>query len=128
MAEPISGNVVAAALEPIAGPVSIDGLTRLSGGASRETWAFDAIAADGTRSELVLRRDPPGRPGEPGAMGREATAIRAAAAAGLAVPEVLVVAEDPAVFGTAGMVMRRIAGQTIARRILRDDDFAAARA
>jgi aminoglycoside phosphotransferase (APT) family kinase protein len=121
-------DALAAALRPSLGPVTVGELARLSGGASRQTWAFDATGADGTRSELVLRRDPPGRPGEPGATGREAAAIRAAAAAGLAVPEVLVVAEDEAAFGTPGMVMRRVAGQTIARRILRDEEFAAARA
>jgi aminoglycoside phosphotransferase (APT) family kinase protein len=127
MAESVDGNVVAAALGPLLGAVTIEGLARLTGGASRETWAFDAVGADGTRTELILRRDPPGRPGEPDAMAREAAAISAAAAAGLAVPQVLMVSQDPAVFGTAGLVMRRVAGQTIARRILRDDQFAAAR-
>ena len=34
---------LAAALEPVLGaPVEIDGLQRLTGGASRETWAFRA--------------------------------------------------------------------------------------
>jgi aminoglycoside phosphotransferase (APT) family kinase protein len=122
------GNGLARALGPVVGPVSIEGLTRLSGGASRETWAFDAVARDGTRTELVLRRDPPGRPSEPGAMAREAAAIGAAAAAGLAAPEVLLVSEDVAQTGAAGMVMRRVAGETIARRILRDEEYTAARA
>ncbi len=121
------GNALARALRPFIGPTSIERLTRLSGGASRETWAFDAVAADGARTELVLRRDPPGRPSEPGALAREATAIGAAAAAGLAAPAVLVVSEDPADLGAAGMVMRRVAGETIARRILRDGQYADAR-
>ena len=38
-------------------PVNVDGLRRLSGGASRETWSFDAVAADGTRHGMVLRRE-----------------------------------------------------------------------
>ncbi len=121
------GNGLAAALRPVLGPLSVAGLTRLSGGASRETWAFDAVAEDGTRTGLVLRRDPPGRPSDPGAMAREAAAIGAASAAGLAAPDVLLVSEDPAVFGGAGMVMRRVDGETIARRILRDERFAPAR-
>jgi aminoglycoside phosphotransferase (APT) family kinase protein len=108
------------------GPVSIEGLARLSGGASRETWSFDAVGPDGGRAELVLRRDPPGRPSEPGALARESTAIGAAASAGLAAPEVLLVSSDGAA-GAAGMVMRRVAGETIARRILRDQQYAAAR-
>jgi aminoglycoside phosphotransferase (APT) family kinase protein len=127
MADALDGNGVAAALAPLLGPVRIEGLGRLSGGASRETWSFDAVRADGCRTELVLRRDPPGRPGEPGAMHREAAAIGLASAAGLAVPEVLLVAEAPSDWDTAGMVMHRVAGQTIARRILRDEEFGTAR-
>jgi aminoglycoside phosphotransferase (APT) family kinase protein len=123
----LDGNGLAQALRPVVGPVSIEGLTRLSGGASRETWAFDAVDQGGSRTELVLRRDPPGRPGEPGTMAREAAAIGVAARAGLAAPQVLLVTEDPAVFGSAGMVMRRVAGETIARRILRDERYAPAR-
>jgi aminoglycoside phosphotransferase (APT) family kinase protein len=119
---------LAAALQDSLGQVSIEGMTRLPGGASRETWAFDAVGADGSRTELVLRRDPPGRPGEPGAMSRESRAISRARAAGLAVPEVLLCTEEPDRWGSAGLVMRRIAGETIARRILRDDAHRRARA
>ena len=36
---------------------TIDGLRRLSGGASRETWSFDALNGSGERIGLVLRRD-----------------------------------------------------------------------
>src|SRR5690242_14142353 len=100
----------------------VEGLERLSGGASRETWAFTA----GGRA-LILRRDPPGRPADFGSMALEAAAIGAAAAAGLAVPE-LVAVDDGAVLGSAGMVMALVEGETLARRILRDADFAGARA
>jgi aminoglycoside phosphotransferase (APT) family kinase protein len=126
-AELMDAGVLAAALRPALGPVTIEGLTRLSGGASRQTWAFDAVAADGSRAELVLRRDPPGRPSEPGAMGREARAITAARAAGLAVPEVLLYTDDGDLWESPGLVMRRVAGETIARRILRDDAYREAR-
>jgi aminoglycoside phosphotransferase (APT) family kinase protein len=112
---------VAAQLRAVLG-APVDRLERLSGGASRETWAFRV----GER-ELILRRDPPGRAGDFGSMGLEAAAIRAAAAAGLAVPEVVVV-DDGEQLGSAGMVMARVDGETVARRILRDDAFAAARA
>jgi aminoglycoside phosphotransferase (APT) family kinase protein len=128
MAALLDRNAVALALRPFVGPVTIEALTKLSGGASRETWAFDAVAADGSRTELILRRDPPGRPGEPGAMAREASAIRLGLAAGLPVPEVLLVDANGHACGTAGLVMRRIPGQTIARRILRDEEFSPARA
>jgi len=119
--------VLAQGLQRRLGPVTIEGLTRLSGGASRETWAFDAIGADGTRAELVLRCDPPGRPSEPGAMGREARAIASADAAGLAVPKVVAWTDGPELWGSPGLVMRRVAGETIARRILRDDGYRQAR-
>ncbi len=36
--------------------------------------------------------------------------------------------DDGALLGTTGLVMRRVPGETIARRILRDDEYAAARA
>jgi aminoglycoside phosphotransferase (APT) family kinase protein len=120
-------RTLAAALRGVLGTVTIEGLTRLSGGASRETWSFDAVGTGGSRTELVLRRDPPGRPSEPGAMSREARVIAAARAAGLAVPEVLLSTDEPGMWGTAGLVMRRIAGETIARRVLRDAAYRQAR-
>jgi aminoglycoside phosphotransferase (APT) family kinase protein len=99
----------------------IEGLTRLSGGASRETWSF---TADGR--PLILRRDPPGRPGTPGSMRREADAMRACVGAGLRAPEV-VMDDDGTLLGTAGLVMQAVPGETLARRILRDDEYARAR-
>lgn len=40
-------------------PVTVDALSRIPGGASRETWKFDALVA-GERRPLILRRDPGG--------------------------------------------------------------------
>jgi aminoglycoside phosphotransferase (APT) family kinase protein len=99
----------------------VEGLERLSGGASRETWAFRA----GGR-ELILRRDPPRRLSEYGSMRLEAAAIRACTGAGLAVPEVVVV-DDGERLGTPGLVMTRVPGETVARRILREPALAPAR-
>jgi aminoglycoside phosphotransferase (APT) family kinase protein len=121
------GDGLAAALAPVLGAqapggrIEIDGLRRLTGGASRETWAFTANG-----QELIVRRDPPGRPNAPGAMRREADAMRACRRAGLRAPEV-VLDDDGTHLGTAGLVMRRVPGETIARRILRDDEYAEAR-
>ena len=36
----------------------MESLTRLSGGASRETWSFDVISPGGTVAPLILKRDP----------------------------------------------------------------------
>ncbi len=126
--EPDLAEQLASALRPLLGPLVVDAPTRMSGGASRETWSFDAVTPDGERHELVLRRDPPGRPSGPGAMGREAAAMRAAAAEGVPVPEVVVVEEHPAPWGGAGVVMRRVGGEALPRRILRDDRYESARA
>ncbi len=115
-------ELLGAALGPVLGaPVEIASLQRLSGGASRETWAFEA----GGR-ELVLRRDPPGRPSPYASMRAEAEAMRACRARGLRVPEVLF-DDDGDALGTPGLVMGRVAGESVARKVLRDDEFAAAR-
>jgi aminoglycoside phosphotransferase (APT) family kinase protein len=96
----------------------VESLRRLSGGASRETWSFDLHRDDGVVEALILRRDPPGAP--KAGMAREAALLTAAAAAGVPVPEVIDSDES-------SIVMRRIDGETIPRRILRDDEYSSAR-
>ncbi len=104
--------------------VTIDQLTRLSGGASRETWSFVMSDGDSERT-LVLRRDPLGAP--PRADRRdEVDLLGRAAKAGVPVPNVLWSAEADEL-GSPGFVMDHVEGETIARRILRDDEYAAAR-
>ncbi len=122
------GHQLAAALSTTLGEVEIRSLRRLTGGASREIWSFDAVDAAGRVHELVLRRDPPSRPGPSGAMTLEAAVIRLAGGAGVPVPEVLVDTDDPEVWGAAGLVMRRLTGEALGKRILRADALAAARA
>ncbi len=107
-------------------PVDIDGLRRLSGGASRETWSFDAVDTDGTRHELVLRRDPSAA-AHGMARATEFDVLRAAGNAGVAVPEVAYLLRPEDELGS-GFVMRRVDGETIPRRILRDDEYDDARA
>jgi aminoglycoside phosphotransferase (APT) family kinase protein len=127
MTEDLDGNELASALGPLVGRgATVEGLTRLSGGASKQTWAFDAVDAGGERTELILRRNAPGRPGEPGDVRREARALSLAHGAGLPVPELLVMSEDDG-WGTPGMIMRRIPGETIARKILREEQYSPAR-
>jgi aminoglycoside phosphotransferase (APT) family kinase protein len=89
-------------------------LERMLGGASRQTWAFSAAGRP-----LVARRDPPGSP-RGGAMAREAALLRAAGRVGVPVPEVVASADDV-------LVMERLRGETIARRILREPAYASAR-
>ncbi|MFN8027781.1 MAG: phosphotransferase family protein [Acidimicrobiia bacterium] len=113
---------LADALAPVVGtPVTIAGLRKLSGGASRETWSF---AANG--EEFILRRDPPGRPSEPGRVQLEVDVMRACNEAGLRAPAV-VADDDGTRFGTKGLVMRRNAGDPSPRKILSAPEFAPAR-
>jgi aminoglycoside phosphotransferase (APT) family kinase protein len=105
--------------------VTISGLRQLSGGASRETWSFDVVRPDGARDRLILRRDPPGSP--KAGMSVEASLLRAARQAGVPVPHVVTADDDPGVLGSPFIVMEHVDGETIPRRILRDEAFAAAR-
>jgi len=57
----------------------------------------------------------------------ESGLLRAAAAAGVPVAPVVAASDDGGVVGTAFLVMGRVEGETIARRLLRDDEFAVAR-
>jgi aminoglycoside phosphotransferase (APT) family kinase protein len=105
--------------------VQIRDLERMSGGASRETWSFDAVV-DGEAVPLILRRAP--RADADGVlMLLEADAMREAARVGVPEPEVLAASSDDAELGAPYVVMRRIEGETIARRILRDEQYSAAR-
>jgi aminoglycoside phosphotransferase (APT) family kinase protein len=106
--------------------VRIEGLRRLSGGASRETWSFDAVPVDGGAARaLVLRRDPGA---DAGLGGRQAEfdLLQAAEPAGVPVPAARFMLESDDELGT-GFVMDRIEGETIPRKILRDDAYAVAR-
>lgn len=100
----------------------VSGLQRLTGGASSETWSFDAVMADGSAVPLILRREPPGLT-RPGSMSNEAHAFQAAARVGVPEPRIVAYDDDPDVLGSPFIVMERIEGETIARRILRDDPY-----
>jgi aminoglycoside phosphotransferase (APT) family kinase protein len=105
--------------------VEIRDLRRLTGGASRETWSFDAVAGDGTVRELILRRDPPAVPGE--GMSIEAMAIRAARAAGVPEPEIIAFSDSSEAVGAPYVIMERVEGEALPRRLLRDEAFAEVR-
>jgi aminoglycoside phosphotransferase (APT) family kinase protein len=117
---------LAGALGRVLGPgLRVEGLRRVSGGASRETWLFDAADPAGARHGLVLRRDPGGHGGQTD-RATEYALLTATAAAGAAVPRPVLLLEPGDDLGT-GFVMERIEGETIPRRILRDSEYDAAR-
>lgn len=109
--------------------VSVIDLKRLSGGASQETWAF-GVTGNGHDRALILRRAPGGvsnaRSSEAIGLAVEATLLSHAAEAGVPVPPVLGVSEAGTTLGQA-FIMDRISGETLGRKILRDEEFAEAR-
>lgn len=117
---------LAVALRRILAPVlggepTIDNLHALTGGASRATWAFDAVLAGQPRS-LILRTGPPDA--VHAGMELEAGAQAAAAAAGAPVPHVLIAADSLAALGSPFLICDAIRGETIVRRIQRQLDAA----
>jgi aminoglycoside phosphotransferase (APT) family kinase protein len=111
-------------------------LGQLSGGASRETWSFNAMLDDGQRIPLILKRDPLIYLDDgsfttvetPLGVGRitEGLLIRLAAKAGTPAPEVpfFLEADDRT---TAGFVSHRLEGEALGSRILRCEQYANAR-
>jgi aminoglycoside phosphotransferase (APT) family kinase protein len=94
----------------------IEELHLIPGGASHETWSFDALRPDGSRRPLIVRRRvrPPVVPPVD-----EAALLRAAAAAGVPVPAVVL--DEPY------LVVERVEGEGNPRRLLRDGAWAAVR-
>ena len=112
-------DVLVERLAAVLGAAEITGLTQLSGGASRNTWRFEA---DGQPLILQCQRE-----GDERDMAVEIAAVRAAAACGVPTATVVRATTDPTEIGVAYMIMTRISGETTARKILRDEQFAGAR-
>ncbi|HEY9452508.1 MAG TPA: phosphotransferase family protein [Bradyrhizobium sp.] len=112
------------------GATGVTGAARLSGGASQETWKFDIVHPDGDVG-AILRRSPPGYAASPSPsrgvdLDGEAVLMQLAHDAGLPSPRVMHVLTPADELGR-GFIMVRVEGETIARKILRDDEFAKAR-
>ncbi len=109
------------------GPGRVANLRRLSGGASRETWSFDLERAEGVAVPLILQRARRGAVGTGPGMQGEAQLLAAARVAGVPVPLVLAAGDGEGTVGAPFVVVERLDGETIPRRILRDPEFASAR-
>src|SRR3984885_12231877 len=109
------------------GATGVAGAVRLSGGASQETWSFDIVHPAGNIG-AILRRAPPDYIALERSAGLnvEATLMQRAFDAGVPSPQVLHVLQPRDELGT-GFIMRRVDGETIPRKILRDARFAEAR-
>jgi aminoglycoside phosphotransferase (APT) family kinase protein len=106
-------------LHEVLGDGDITDLRRLSGGASRETWAFDL---DG--EPLIVQQERASALRTGGGMRSEARLLVAAATAGVPVPRLRYDGSD---HERPFIVMEAVAGETIARKILRDDEWAPVR-
>ncbi|MGW0178402.1 phosphotransferase family protein [Nocardia sp. NPDC003345] len=100
---------------------------RFTGGASREVYAVDACDESGGRLRAVLRRDPPGH-GDPARMRAEAACLRAAADAGVPVPAVLAAGDSAPGIDAPYLLMSRVGGESIPRKLHRDPEFESLRA
>lgn len=116
---PVNNVDLARQLSGVLNGAEITDVVRLSGGASRETFRF---AADGR--SLVLQRQ---RAGGDRDMSIEAALLRAAAAAGVPVAEVVASSSSASDLGAAYLIVTAMEGETIARKLLRDERFAVAR-
>ena len=119
---PSTPEELSLAITAATGLDGISQLRRLTGGASRETWSFQV----GSERHIIQRQ----RLTSPRDMHVEVGVLEAAYAAGVPVPRVLassrdLVGENPV--GTQFMIVNAFEGETIARKILRDEEYASAR-
>ena len=114
-----STHDLAEGISRVMGGSAISSLRRLSGGASRETWRFDCNG-----NSFVLQRV---RPGRPDGLGCEPAVLAAAFSGGVPVPEVIVDGSASTELTLPFMIGRAVEGETIARKIQRDAEYAEAR-
>ncbi len=96
-------------------------LTEIPGGASRQTWKV--LAGE---ERFVLRRDPPGAESLVPQAG-EFRLIELARDAGVPVPEPLLLEAEGGRFGSAGMLVGFVDGDSVGPRVLRRDQLERAR-
>ncbi len=113
---PTEGGLGVVLAEATGAAVTVSGLERLTGGASRQVWTFTA-AGPARTERLILLTDPAGETRGGGAP-LEAAVIRAARTAGVPAPDVIAVVADRSELPGGGLVMQRLDGETVPRRIL----------
>lgn len=126
-------------LSPDGAPGTVQSLARLTGGATKTTWAFDWVDADGSHP-CILQQTPAPLPMGPtdtthpadtrrpvklsGA--EDAELMRVAREGGVPAPRVLHVLQPQDGLG-GGYLTERVAGETLGKRIVGDATFAAVR-
>lgn len=129
----MKGEEIAARLAPLlqaslgAETLEVDDVRTMTGGAAREAWRLDTkLRRDGieeARTFVALLFRPGGHGSFSGA--EEAVLLRAAAEAGVPVARVVCAGEEE--LGRPFYVMEFVSGETIGRRLVRDDRFASVR-
>ena len=105
-----------AAVEPV-------NIQRLSAGATSRIWSFDLPGHSPTG--YILRVAAPGANRVP--VTTEAAAMEAARAVQVPVPVILHASDSADPFGSPYMLMERVEGETLARHVLRDEEYGPAR-
>jgi aminoglycoside phosphotransferase (APT) family kinase protein len=100
--------------------VRLDNLRRLTGGASRETWSLDATV-DAVTLPMILQRDTRGGQKQMSRL-MEYRLLEAARAAGVPAPEPIFFGDDS--LEGEFFLVRRVEGETLPRRLLREDAYA----
>ncbi len=107
---------------------TVSELRRLTGGASRETWSLDVALDHGSGAEtlpLILQRDVRGAP-KSLSRPMEFQLMKAAFDEGVPAPEPMWIGDESVGVGESFFV-RRVDGETLPRRLLREDTYAEAR-
>ena len=130
MADCLQAALLGAEQTALAHGASIDGLTRLSGGANMETWSFDWVRTTETEP-LILRRVPGQARDFENTVGEltlkdEAALIDVAGRYGVPVPVVRLVLRPEHALGQ-GYIMSRERGEALPFRLLADDCYRDAR-
>jgi aminoglycoside phosphotransferase (APT) family kinase protein len=105
----------------------IAGLAPLSGGASRDTWSFDARLSTGEVLPLVLQRHRTAAIDTGLSVDTEAALLGAARAAGAPVARLVGADAGTDALGAPFLLVECIEGETIPQRILRDPEYATVR-
>jgi len=128
MTEDLASSIAAVLVDRGVVPdgVGVEGLRRLSGGASRETWAF-VVSEEASPLHrvhgMILQRERPGGSRTGGGMASEAVLLRAAELVGVPVPEVLATDDGGDEMGAPFVITRAVPGETIPRKLLRDPEL-----
>ncbi len=134
--EEIAARLQSAVARYIGLPGTVHDLQRLTGGANRTTWSFDADIASARNQFIMQISSPRAGADEPNPLAdisthltpaEDARLVTAAVKKGVPAPRVRAVLEPSDGLGD-GYITERVEGETVAPRILREERFARARA